>query len=324
MYVTMSKSRNENHIDQDKLFKKVLESMPVEVRKDLEEKGVKNLEDFFIYIISNGINPKKLFKEVLSQDEDKNLGSEYDEDFDDDVYFNDEFDEEADDCERGFERLPSGLLIDTESKEYHIRIKLNDAPVNIWRELLVPSNISLELLAKMLLAAMDWEDCHLYQFTKNRVCFSSTQEMDDDITPLGSRNVFLDKDSNTVALSHVLHEKGDRMKFEYDFGDSWIHDVWLKGIREYSPGESPCVKLLKGKGACPPEDCGGVWGYEDLLEISKKKRKTSEEKERLEWYGIDKYFDPEEFDLEEIQLFIEELWNDVLREIEAGKNNPKK
>lgn len=322
--MSKSKSRNERQIDLDKVFEKALESVPIEVRKVIEEEGIKSMEDLFVYGISNGMDPFEVIKKVLSQEEGKNLVNEYDEDFDDDVYSNDEFDEETDDYEYGFERLPSGLLIDTESKEYHIRIKLNDAPVNIWRELLVPSNISLELLAKMLLVAMDWEDRHLYQFTKNGVYFSNIKEMDDDMMPFGSRNDFLDKDSNTVALSHVLHEKGDRMKFEYDFGDSWMHDVWLKGIREYSPGESPCVKLLKGKGACPPEDCGGVWGYEDLLEIFKKKRKTSEEKERLEWYCIDKYFDPEEFDLEEIQLFIEELWNDVLREIEARKNNPQK
>ena len=57
-----------------------------------------------------------------------------------------------------------------------------------------------------------------------------------------------------------------------------------KEIREYAPSETSDVIELKGKGACPPEDCGGVWGCEDLLRIHAKKRRSKEDKERLQWY----------------------------------------
>ena len=61
-----------------------------------------------------------------------------------------------------------------------------------------------------------------------------------------------------------------------------------------------------------PEDCGGVWGYANLLELASKKRKSEDEKERLEWYEIDQHFDPNFFDQEEEEYFIEETWEDLM------------
>ncbi len=94
----------------------------------------------------------KMAKEELTEMNDE-LYEDFDEDFDDE-----DFDANIDDEDDwDFEALPSGVLLNTESKEYHTRIKLNDSPVKIWRELVVPSNISLELLAKVLIDAMEWE-----------------------------------------------------------------------------------------------------------------------------------------------------------------------
>ncbi|MBQ2588948.1 MAG: hypothetical protein II576_06815, partial [Prevotella sp.] len=104
-----------------------------------------------------------------------------------------------------------------------------------------------------------------------------------------------------------------------DYGDSWVHDLWVKGSRDYAPGEEPVIKLLKAAGECPPEDCGGVWGYADLLETNKKKRKTAEDKERLEWYDIPKGFKPEECNLEWLQEDVEALWLDIKDEMEESK-----
>ncbi len=286
----------------DKVFDETVKSFPDEVREAMEKEGVTNMEELFLYVLSMTDDPMTVLQKGHAQDGDAEFDSIFDSEIDDDWW------------EDG---LPSGLLLQTESKEYHIRVKLNNAPVSIWRELLVPSNMSMELLAKLLVESMGWNDIHLHQFRRNGVIFKSTSEMDEDMMFEGFGNRFLIKDANTVALGHVLQEKGDRMKFEYDFGDSWEHDVWVKGIREYSADEEPCVRLLKGKGACPPEDCGGVWGYADLLRMHCKKRKTAEEKERLEWFGIDKYFDSEFFDSEEMLYYIEEWWDDVLAEIES-------
>ena len=106
-------------------------------------------------------------------------------------------------------------------------------------------------------------------------------------------------------------EKKDGIKFEYDFGDSWIHKVWLKGIREYDSNETPGLKKLKGKGACPPEDCGGLGGYDYILRLLNEKGLSQEEREHLRWYGIDTDFDPNIFDIEYSIINLDELWKEA-------------
>lgn len=137
----------------------------------------------------------------------------------------------------------------------------------------------------------------------------SFEKFDDFIRMMGFFFSRFDKrDTNDYTIAQVLKEKGDRIKYEYDFGDSWEHDLWLKGIREYASEETRRLVVVKGKGACPPEDCGGVWGYAELLGLWQKKRKSAEEKERLEWFLMNKYFDPEEFDSKYAQKSFDELW----------------
>ena len=269
-------------------------------------------------------------------DEDFQYYSEIvdDEDWDDDNEFDDE----------GYMfgmTLPKQKFIGTSKREFHIRIKLNNAPVNIWRELVVPSNITLELLAFVLLDAMGWKHEHLYHFRgKDNVFYVNSQQLkeQEDFMGFFSRSAY--KNSEETSLEMVLQPKaaskreqgdasigsaeqeqalqkvaGGRMKFEYDFGDSWEHDLWVKGARDYAPNEEPVIRLLKAHGECPPEDCGGVWGYADLLELSKKKRKSAEDKEQLEWFGIPKGYDPEDCNLEWLQGDIDALWLDIKDEM---------
>ena len=213
--------------------------------------------------------------------------------------------------------LPKHKFIGPMKQEFHIRVKLNNAPVNIWRELVVPSNITLEMLAYVLIDAMGWKHEHLYQYhAKNGVCYLNSRDLkhrNDSFLAFMSRVRY--KNSEKTSLEQVLQPKGERLKFEYDFGDSWTHDLWVKGARDYAPNEEPIIKLLKAHGECPPEDCGGVWGYAELLELNTKKRKTAEDKERLEWYDIPKGFDPESCDLEWLQDDVESLWQEIKEEM---------
>lgn len=232
-------------------------------------------------------------------------------------------DEESDDIEDDEESYLMGLTLPKHKftgplkHEFHIRVKLNNAPVNIWRELVVPSNITLEMLAYVLIDAMGWRHEHLYQYhTKNGVCFLNSRELkhrNDSFFAFMSRVRY--KNSEKTSLEQVIQPKGERLKFEYDFGDSWTHDLWVKGTRDYASNEEPVIKLLKAHGECPPEDCGGVWGYAELLELNKKKRKTADDKERLEWYDIPKGFDPESCDLEWLQDDVESLWQEIKEEM---------
>ena len=193
-------------------------------------------------------------------------------------------------------------------KEYHVRIKLNNIDLKIWREVKVPSNITLQALAEMLLEVMGWMMEHLYQFRFKGQYYCSKEQIENSMFPME------DNDFSKYALSDLLTEKGVRMKLEYDFGDSWEHDVWVKGIREYDKGEKPSITFVNGHGECPPEDCGGVWGYAELLELTKKKKLTAEERERLEWYEMSKEFDfdPDYCDIEYFKEITEE-YNDALQ-----------
>lgn len=224
----------------------------------------------------------------LSDEEDD---EEYEEDYDDDEDYLDST------------RLHGPMTLPRKGvKELHLRIKLNHTDQKIWRELKVPSNITLEALAKVLLEAMGWEHEHLYQFVANNEFY----ELDNKDDIFAAFSLAKKHDITQYTLSDVLQEKGKRIKFEYDFGDDWQHDLWIKGEREYAPGEKPTITCVKGQGACPPEDCGGVWDYAELLELRNKKKLTRDEKERLEWYDMLTGFDPNEFDKE----FVDELMED--------------
>ena len=154
----------------------------------------------------------------------------------------------------------------------------------------------------MLLEVMGWMMEHLYQFRFKGQYYCSKEQIENSMFPME------DNDFSKYALSDLLTEKGVRMKLEYDFGDSWEHDVWVKGIREYDKGEKPSITFVNGHGECPPEDCGGVWGYAELLELTKQ--------EQLEWYQMDSenLFDPEYCDIEYFKEIAEE-YNDALQDV---------
>lgn len=194
-----------------------------------------------------------------------------------------------------------------EVKEYHLRIKLNHTSRKIWREFILPSNIKLEALAYILIDVMGWMCEHLFCFRHKNQCYVTADEL--------AESMFVgDLDMSRYTLSDLLKEKGDKMRFDYDYGDGWEHDVWVKGIREYKVDETPVIKFVKGFGTCPPEDCGGVWGYEELIELTQKKRKTAEEKERLEWYEMTKEYDFDPDDCYEDDCWSAmEYWDDELQ-----------
>lgn len=222
--------------------------------------------------------------------------------------FGDEDDSDGDEEYDCMGRKYQMVLPRRDVKEYHVRIKLNNTDLKIWREVKVPSNITLQALAELLLEVMGWMMEHMYQFRFKGEYYCSKEQIKDSLFPSN------DKDFAKVTLSDLLTEKGVRMKLEYDYGDSWEHDVWVKGIREYDEGEKPSITFVNGHGECPPEDCGGVWGYADLLGLTKKKKLTAEERENLEWYQMDEEseFDPEYCDIEFFKEVAED-YNDALQ-----------
>ncbi|BCV20697.1 plasmid pRiA4b ORF-3 family protein [Moorella sp. Hama-1] len=167
---------------------------------------------------------------------------------------------------------------------YQIKVTLKRIKPPIWRRVQVPGGITLAKLHKILQVVMGWYNRHLYQFTING---SHYGEPDDEFL-VEVRNARRQK------LKDVVNQEKQRFIYEYDFGDGWEHEIVVEKILPPEPGKRYPV-CLKGKRACPPEDCGGPWGYASLLHILQHPGHPEYEDMRA-WAGED--FDPEDFDLE--------------------------
>jgi hypothetical protein len=178
---------------------------------------------------------------------------------------------------------------------YQIKVTLNDTHAPIWRRILVPGNTTLLKLHDILQIVMGWADYHLHMYTIEGLVYGDPE--DDEYGDLGTI------DEANIRLSQVIYGEGQRFTYEYDFGDSWDHTLLVEKI--LPPEEGVRYPLcLKGKRACPPEDVGGVWGYEDFLEAIRDPNHP-EHDQYLEWAGWE--FDPEEFDLEEINIGLRQM-----------------
>jgi len=183
---------------------------------------------------------------------------------------------------------------------YQIQIALKGSKPKIWRRVLVPSDTSLVDLHYIIQIAMGWENAHLHQFIKGRTYYAEKME-DDDFWDMGN-NV----DYSDMKVSDLLKKEKDKMVYEYDFGDGWEHNVVLEKILPADKDMEYPV-CIKGKMNCPPEDCGGIWGYYELLEILNDP-KHPDHKQMFEWMGEEE-FDPEYFDLKEVNDHLHEFFH---------------
>lgn len=199
-------------------------------------------------------------------------------------------------------------LPDKQALKYTLRFTLRGIKPAIWRKIEVPSNISLRHLGDLIIDLMGWEGYHLNQFIKGNDYYMPHYQRVSSGEDDYSWNC-INHDQEDFTIADLLVKKASSVTFEYDFGDSWKHDVRLSSIDEYQAGEPRCINFVSGKCACPPEDCGGVWGYKDILGILAKrkagKRLNFKEKEQLEWAGCDADYDPEQLDLEECRRIVE-------------------
>jgi hypothetical protein len=167
-------------------------------------------------------------------------------------------------------------------KIYQFKIILKGIKPAIWRRIHVLGNYNFWDLHVAIQDAMGWYDCHLHQFEmKTHEAFGiiiGTEECDE-------------LEQKAKIAKYFLYPK-DKANYEYDFGDGWEHEIVLEKILPAVIGNK-YPQCIAGKRACPPEDCGGVWGYEDLLKVIANPRHPEYE-ERMEWLGGD--FNPEEFD----------------------------
>ncbi len=175
---------------------------------------------------------------------------------------------------------------------YELEVRLcevADPPVR--RRLEVPADLTLDRLHEVVQAAMGWENAHMHVFAHRTGHYGAPDP------ELGHQ------DEAAVAVSRVLAEVGDRIRYTYDFGDGWDHDITLKNI--VPVGDPVCTD---GEGACPPEDCGGPWGYEDL-KATLADPAAEGHADLLDWLGLTAAadFDPARFSTEDVNRALSRL-----------------
>ena len=163
-----------------------------------------------------------------------------------------------------------------------LKVTLRGTKPPVWRRLLIPGEMTLGDLHQAIQAAMGWDDSHLHAFDIAGREYGDPDSVDDVA------------DEERLTLNGVLNSGVTRFTYTYDFGDNWEHTVLIERTRR--PLEAgPYPACIAGKRNCPPEDCGGPWGYQDLLAVLADPAHP-DHPERVEWVGED--FDPEEFAIE--------------------------
>lgn len=175
---------------------------------------------------------------------------------------------------------------------YQVLVTLQEIEPAIWRRLLLPSTMRLSKLHRVLQYVFDWEDYHLHQFIVGDTMYGVPDpEWDDEMPTIDERH---------VPLSRVFAQPGDTIVYEYDFGDSWRHDLLLEFILPANPDRSYPL-CIAGAGARPPEDVGGISGYEEFLDALDDPQ-HEEHEAMLTWVGG--VFDPDGCDVNMINRLL--------------------
>lgn len=178
---------------------------------------------------------------------------------------------------------------------YQIKVTLRYTHHSIWRRILVPGSTTLLKLHDILQIAMGWENAHLHIFKIPGLIYNEPMK---DI--YGDMEIAYE---TKCKLSQMNLREGQQFSYIYDFGDSWEHMLVVEKI---VPGQEHLRYpiCLKGKRACPPEDVGGVWGYDNFLKAIQDPE-HEEHEDYLNWIGGE--FDPEVFDLDEVNYRLQRM-----------------
>ena len=179
---------------------------------------------------------------------------------------------------------------------YQLQIVLKSSKPKIWRRIQIQSDVLLSDFHKILQTTMGWTNSHLHQFIKDRRFYTIRLQDDDTWDELDNT------DYTGMTVWDLLKKEKEKIVYEYDFGDGWEHDIILEKVL-------PINKTLKipictgGKMNCPPEDCGGIRGYLELMEILKQPEHP-EYVSYIEWLGGE--FDPFHFDKDAVNQLLAE------------------
>ena len=187
------------------------------------------------------------------------------------------------------------------SKSYEVvdcHIELMYSQPTISRRVRVPTQIGLHHLHDIIQCVFQWENSHLHAFYVGGDEYQSPDQIfDDDFGPKPTNE-------KRVKLNSIIASGVDNFRYTYDFGDNWEHQIQF-GKRYSVDNPKDILKLLDGKNAAPPEDCGGIPGYDEFMEIMSDP-KHEEYENMQEWYDGGS-FNPSHFDMKGTAIRLENL-----------------
>ena len=185
----------------------------------------------------------------------------------------------------------------TKGLGFQFRVSLKGIDPEVWRRIVVPASYSFWDLHVAIQDSMGWLDCHLHAFrirnpdtgNPDEIGIPDDEPFDGQVQPLVGWG---------IPLVAYFRQPGDRADYKYDFGDGWEHEVVLEqGTNQFPNGQYPVC--LEGARACPPEDCGGVHGYYEMLKALGDPL-HKEHENILEWVGG--RYDPAVFDPKKVRF----------------------
>lgn len=193
-----------------------------------------------------------------------------------------------------------------------LKITLDDVKPAVLRRVDVPFDIRIDRLHLTIQAAMAWTNSHLYELRGGGIGWSTPYP---DADWAGD---FLD--ARKAHLGDIIEDVGTKtLKYLYDFGDGWEHTIKIERLMIAEPG-TIYPRLVEASGRCPPEDCGGPWGYSELLEAIKDP-KHERHAELTEWIGDD--FDPNLVEADSLTAEVDALARKWSRKPAAKRAKPR-
>jgi hypothetical protein len=207
------------------------------------------------------------------------------------------------------------------AKLYQLKVTLHGSKPPIWRRLVVSGDLRLDQLHEVIQVAMPWTNSHLHWFiAKSKTPKPTREEVDrrilsgkpvDPAWVSGLRYLSHPafemedtEDESKVRLDELAPERRAKFVYEYDMGDSWQHEVRVEKITDPDAGTACRPHCTDGQFACPPDDCGGIWGYYRMLDVLADEE-HEEHEDMLDWLG--EGFDPEYFDVDEVNRYLGKL-----------------
>jgi hypothetical protein len=185
---------------------------------------------------------------------------------------------------------------------FQVKVTLRGVRPPIWRRMVVSGHHTLAEFHEILQEAMGWTNTHLHQF-EIAGRYYIPADMEDEGADMEG------EDESAITLAEAVRLAGKSFRYDYDFGDGWEHTIQVEKVlpAQAKPSVPVC---LAGARDCPPEDCGGPYGYQELLEALRDPS-NPQHAEMREWiadlYGSEARFNPEAFSTDAVNESLQQF-----------------